>query len=417
MKTFKQDIVSSLVVFVVALPLSLGIAIASGVPPQMAIVSAILGGIIAGAFTGAPLTVTGPAAGLSALILQIVQEYGLQSLAIITVGAGLFQIFFGMIRSGKWFDRFPETIIQGMLSAIGLAIIIGQLHILAGKPIPGNPLVSAMGLLSSFSSPHSIALIIGLLSIVAIFSWTKIVPKKLSWIPGALPVVTIATLLTIGFEIPRVEVSPILSHAKVSLLAWSSFSITAITYSIILAALGVAIVASAESLLTAKAGDQLVNDPNHPKSKLNHELCTQGVTNLFAGILGGMPMTSVIVRTAANINAGAKTRWSTILHGVWITIFVVLLPSTLEMIPLTVLAAVLIVTGIKLLSVPYWKKLFREARLGFFYGFSTILLILGTDLLKGLIGALLIYFIVEKSKAFIIKLNSSKNQIEMIRSN
>lgn len=411
MKTFKQDIVSSLVVFVVALPLSLGIAIASGVPPQMAIVSAILGGIVAGAFTGAPLTVTGPAAGLSALILQIVQEYGLQSLALITVGAGLFQIFFGIIRSGKWFDRFPETIIQGMLSAIGLAIILGQLHILAGKTIPGNPLQSAMGLLATLMSPNVIALMIGLISILAMISWTKIVPQKLSWIPAALPVVIVATLITIGFEIPRVEISPILSHAKESFFAWSSFSMTAVSYSMALAALGVAVVASAESLLTAKAGDQLVNDPKHPKSKLNHELCAQGVANLFSGVLGGMPMTSVIVRTAANINAGAKTRWSTILHGVWITIFVVLLPSTLELIPLTVLAAVLIMTGIKLLSIPYWKKLFQEARLGFFYGSSTIVLILGTDLLKGLIGALLIYFIVEKTKGLINKLNPSENSI------
>ncbi len=132
MKYLKQDIVSSLVVFVVALPLSLGIAIASGVPPQMALLSAIIGGVIAGMFTGAPLTVTGPAAGLAALILQIVQEQGLQSLAAITVFCGIFQLLMGVILSGKWFDRFPEVIIQGMLSAIGLAILIGQLHILAG---------------------------------------------------------------------------------------------------------------------------------------------------------------------------------------------------------------------------------------------------------------------------------------------
>lgn len=410
MKYLKQDIVSSLVVFVVALPLSLGIAIASGVPPQMAIVSAILGGIVAGILTGAPLTVTGPAAGLSALILQIVQEYGLQSLAFITVGCGLFQVFFGLVRSGKWFDRFPETIIQGMLSAIGLAIIIGQLHILAGKGIPGNPLTSAMGLFSTFSSPNPTALLVGVLSIAGIFYWTKIAPKKLAWIPGALPIVILATLSTTTFEIPKVEISPILSHAKESFFAWSGFSVTSVSYSMILAAFGVAIVASAESLLTAKAGDQLINDPSHPKSRLNHELCAQGVTNLISGTVGGMPMTSVIVRTAANINAGAKTRMSTILHGIWIMVFVVLLPKTLEMIPLTALAAVLIVTGIKLLSIPYWKKLLHREKLNFFYGFSTIVLILGTDLLKGLIGALLIYFIAEKIKSMLKKVDSTQNQ-------
>ncbi len=395
MKYLKQDIVSSLVVFVVALPLSLGIAIASGVPPQMALLSAIVGGIVAGMFTGAPLTVTGPAAGLAALILQIVQEQGLQSLAAITLFCGIFQLLMSVMRSGKWFDRFPEVIIQGMLSAIGVAILIGQLHILAGHKIPGNPLQSLMGLGSTYSSPHMIALTAGIISILAIMGWTKWIPQKFKWIPGALPAVIVTTLIMMSFELPRVEITPLIPFVREQMGIWNfDYFSSMMSYPIILSGLGLAVVASAESLLTAKAGDQLAAASK--KANLNQELGAQGVTNLVAGLLGGMPVTSVIVRTAANINAGAKTRFSTIFHGLWIALFVIFLPQILETIPLTVLSAVLIVTGIKLLSIPYWKKQFQNHKVDFFYGASTLVLIISTDLLKGLIAGVAIYIISEK---------------------
>lgn len=388
----RRDLIASLVVFIVATPLSLGIAMASGASASAGLITAIIGGIVAGALAGAPLVVTGPAAGLTALVFQLVQEYGLQGLAVITVIAGLAQIVFGLLRTGRFFNYVPKSVLEGMLSAIGFVILLGQLHVLMGADIPKSAVQAIGGLSESLSRvmgpsvPLFMApvLICGLLAIAIQLVWPKF--KMLSWIPGALPAVIIATLVSLPWEMPRVTLAPIFSTMQDQAAQFASMAWLSNVGSYVFAALGLAFVASAETLLTARAVDTLVlaQRPDHKPAKLERELFAQGFSNMISGVVGGLPMTGVIVRSAANINSGAVTRWSTILHGVWIAAFVVLFPSIVSKVPLTALASVLIITGVRLLNIKHLVELFRKNKVDGTIWIATSVAIFATDLLKGL---------------------------------
>jgi MFS superfamily sulfate permease-like transporter len=394
-----KDWVASLVVFIIAMPLSLGIALASGASPAAGLVTAVAGGIIAGILAGAPLSVTGPAAGLTAIVFQLVQEYGLDGLAIITVICGVLQLIMGLARTGKVFTWIPTLVLEGVLSAIGVIIVLGQLHVLAGAPIPKSPILAALSLPQSYAAAIGAeglwltpVLLCGLLAIGFQLAWNKWVPTTLKWLPAALPAVVLITALSLFWDMPRVALEPFMSviesaTGKFFAGGWmSELSIYVVP------AIGLAIVASAESLLTARAIDILVSARPHFKpSNLNRELIAQGAANLTSGVIGGIPMTGVMVRSAANVNAGGETRWSTILHGLWIALFVILAPGLLAKIPLTALAAILILTGWKLINLKHFVHSFKENAVGGLIWFGTTAAVFTTDLLKGLIIGILIY--------------------------
>jgi MFS superfamily sulfate permease-like transporter len=383
----REDLIASLVVFIIAVPLSLGIALASGASPAAGLITAVIGGIMAGLLAGAPLGVTGPAAGMTALVFQLIQGYGLEGLAVITCFAGLMQIGLGLARAGKFFLLIPHAVLEGVLTAIGFIILVGQLHVLAGAPMPTSFFNGLVGLPTSLMNFGPV-FFCGLLAIgIQLFWNTKL--KKLHWIPGALPAVVIVTALSLLWEMPRVELEELLPLVRSSTARFFSLDWFAQSLTYLAPAIGVAVVASAESLLTARAVDTLVEDrPGFRPANLNRELSAQGAANLVSGAIGGLPMTAVMVRSAANVNSGAQTRWSTVLHGAWIATFVSLLPNVISKVPLTALAAVLVLTGYKLLNLPRLVHELRVERKKGILWVMTSALVLSTDLLTGLVSAL-----------------------------
>ena len=394
----KEDWISSLVVFIVAIPLSLGIALASGGSPAAGLISAVIGGIVTGALAGAPFAVTGPAAGLTAFVFQIVQQYGFSALAAITVICGGFQLIFGFAKCGRFFKMIPKAILEGVLSAIGFIIVFGQLHVLMGAPLPKSPIDSVLTLKNSTMNAFdfsggiaSIGLAFGMLALFIQIMWPRLF-RKWAWIPAALPAVLITTLASLSWDVARIEIAPLLPSIKASLFNFFSLAWLEELPAYLISGFGLAFVASAESLLTARAADTLVLNKNTGQvSHLDQELVAQGVGNACSGILGGLPITAVMARTAVNIHAGAKTRWSTILHGAWIAICVSFAPILLTRIPVPALAAVLVLVGIKLMNVRHFLQTWRQDKVGGFFWSVTALAVVSTDLLSGLIFSLGIY--------------------------
>ncbi len=400
MKTYSEDLIASLVVFIVATPLSLGIALASGASPAAGLLTAIIGGVVAGALAGAPFVVAGPAAGLTALVFQLVQTHGLQGLAVITILAGGFQLIFAALKTGKLFTYVPKAVLEGMLCAIGFTICVYQFHVMLGSVLPNSSQAAIIGLpqviSEIFLSTRFPIFICGLLALLIQIFWVKFF-KKFSWLPSALPAVVVATLLSQLWDMPRVEFSPLFSVIRESVTGLPTL-LNKVQNWVILggAALGVAFVASAETLLTARAVDTLVSHrKNFKPAALDKELFAQGVANLISGMIGGLPMTGVIVRSAVNVDAGAMSRWSTILHGVWIAVFVGFFPFILTAIPLTALASVLVLTGYRLLNLDHLRHLLRDSPQEGVLWILTSVAIFSTDLLKGLLIALIIAAIIK----------------------
>lgn len=393
------DLMASLVVFTIALPLSLGIAGASGTSPVTAVVSILAGGIITGLVSGAPLVVSGPAAGLSALTLQFGQQYGLARLPIIVACAGVFQLIFAAARLGRFMDAVPKLVIEGILSAIGLVIVIGQLHVISGHVIPGDPLTS-LGRLPQASldvfdalppagSRYFNALAIGLLSLVVILAWRRLAPPRFRLVPGALPAILVATLASWNMDVPRgILENPanysfgVLSGHLESLLSgeWKSTM-----FAVGPAAIGLALVASVESLMTAEAVFNLAQKHHIPTMmESNRELAAQGAGNIVSGLLGGLPVSGVMVRSAANIESGARTRAATILHATWIFGFILIAPGVIAKLPYPALAAVLIVTGAHLINFRHMIQAVRNNPSRAWVWPATVIAVLATDLLRGL---------------------------------
>ena len=409
----RSDFLASLVVFIIAVPLSLGIALASGTSPASGLIAAIIGGLIVGTASGVPFMVSGPAAGLTVLVFQIVQEYGLAGLALATAAAGIIQLVLGFLKLGWVFKLVPTGILNGMLSAIGFIILVGQLHILAGAAVPASPIKGVLTLPESFmqtfaSGPWAPVFWIGLFAIAVQVFWPKSWKDKIN-LPPALPAVFFGTLFSLGFQMKRVEIGSLGNSVSDTFASISSFQMDSITIGIIISALGLALVASAESLLTARAIDVLM--PDHPSSDLDRELKAQGLGNMASGFLGGLPITGVIVRSAANVQAGAETRKSAVYHGLWILLFLTLFTAILQSIPLTVLASVLIVTGIKLLNIPQLiTSLKTETQQGL-YWLITMVAIISTDLLMGLgIGMMIVALVAVYQRVAVGKTNSTGNE-------
>jgi len=393
----KQNFLSSLVIFIIAIPLSIGIAMASGTSPTSALIAAIIGGLVVGIFSGAPLLVSGPAAGLSALVFQLVQQHGLEALPIIVVSAGIFQILFSALRAGKLFEYFPMSALEGMLAAIGIIILFGQFHVMLGQSVPSNVLSSIYTFSDSFlkmikTNQYHI-LFLGIVGLMIQRFWGNIVPK-LSWIPSALPAVIFVTIISLSFTLPRVELAPFGSESLIIFKQVLAGGWISNWPGLILAGFLMSIVASAETLLTARAVDQIALEKKHLKlqANLNKELFAQGLGNSISGLLGGLPLTGVIVRSAANVHAGATNRLSTIFHGLLVLLFISFLPWTLEYIPLTVLASVLVMTGIKLLNIGKLFSTFKQSKLDGSVWVATMVAIMVFGLLQGLVLGVTVHF-------------------------
>ena len=388
--TLSRDFVASIVVFLVAMPLCMGIAVASGVPPERGLITGIIGGVVAGALAGSPLQVSGPAAGLAVIVFEMVQEHGLSALGPILILAGAVQVLAGALRLGQWFRAISPAVVHGMLAGIGVLIVLGQLHVLIDRTPLSSGIANLAAIPGAFISlsPMSLgqteaAFAVGFSTIVSILAWEKFRPRALKQLPGALVGVIVGTVMSIilPLDVKRVEVPESIVGA-LSFPAVADFSRLA-DPTIILLAIAVAFIASAETLLSAAAVDRMHGGV---RTKYNKELVAQGVGNALCGFVGGLPMTGVIVRSSANVQAGAATRLSTMLHGVWILAFVALLPALLKQIPMAALAGVLVLTGWKLVSLKHVRHLFHQ------YGLlptmvwaGTFIMVVATDLLMGVL--------------------------------
>ncbi|MCW1428626.1 SulP family inorganic anion transporter [Novosphingobium sp. JCM 18896] len=389
---FASDFTASIVVFLVAMPLCMGIAVASGVPPEMGLVTGIIGGIIVGFFAGSPLQVSGPAAGLAVIVFEFVREHGIAALGPMLVVAGAIQLVAGMLKMGGLFRSISPAVVHGMLAGIGALIVIGQFHTLFdAKPMSSGleNLAAMPGRVLGLSldvQATELALAIGLLTIVVMLGWEKLRPASMKLVPGALLGVMAATLVAfgLGLDVARVTV-PESIGAAFSVPADGFFG-PLTTPAILIAAVAVAFIASAETLLSAAAVDRMHDGV---RTDYNKELRAQGIGNFLCGVLGGLPMTGVIVRSSANVQAGAQTRLSTILHGAWILGFVALLPWLLREIPMAALGGVLVVTGWRLVSLDHVKHLLQvHGRLPAMIWAVTFVLVVATDLLTGVLVGL-----------------------------
>lgn len=358
----RQDFAASLVVFLVALPLCVGVAVASGVPAELGLITGIVGGLVTGCMRGSSLQVSGPAAGLTVLVFEAVQSFGLPALGVIVVTAGLLQLAMGALRLGRWFRAISVSVVEGMLAGIGLVLIAGQLYAAAGieAPLTGlGKLTGIPGLLADAASSTTalISLAVGVATIVLVALWNRM-PRRVRAVPGALAAVLLATLATLAFGLPVATVQVQGLFDAVQVPALSEFGGLA-TMSLLGTVAAFTLIASAESLFSAAAVDRLHDGP---RTEYDKELMAQGAGNTVSGLLGALPMTAVIVRSSANVQAGARTKASRVLHGVWLLLFAALLPSALELIPLPALAGILIHAGWKLIPLRALVTLWREHR-------------------------------------------------------
>ncbi|WP_406465834.1 SulP family inorganic anion transporter [Streptomyces sp. NBC_00111] len=358
----RQDFAASLVVFLVALPLCVGVAVASGVPAELGLITGIVGGLVTGVMRGSSLQVSGPAAGLTVLVFEAVRTFGLPALGVIVLTTGLLQLAMGALRLGRWFRAISVSVVEGMLAGIGLVLIAGQLYAAAGAEAPASgtgKMTGVPGLLAdAVSSPAALtSLTVAASTIALVVVWSRM-PKRVRAVPGALAAVALATLASLVFDLPvgTVQVKGLLDAVQVPAL--SEFGGLA-SLSLLGTVAAFTLIASAESLFSAAAVDRLHDGP---RTRYDKELMAQGTGNTVCGLLGALPMTAVIVRSSANVQAGARTRASRVLHGVWLLLFAALLPSALELIPLPALAGILIHAGWKLIPLRSLASLWREHR-------------------------------------------------------
>lgn len=414
----KSDFASGLVVFLVALPLCLGIAMASGAPLFSGIISGIIGGIVVGYLSTSHISVSGPAAGLTAIVLTAITDLGAFDIFLTAVFiAGLIQLSLGFIKAGTISNYFPSNVIEGMLAGIGVIIILKQLPHAFGydsdfegdqsfvETDGSNTLESV---LSIFNHVQLGAILITLISLAILIAWTKVsFLKKLKLIPGALVAVIIGIILNeifistgsalaIGKEhLVSLPVPTSIEEFKQIIVTPNFTGFT--NPKVWVVGITIAIVASIETLLCIEAADRM--DPQKRYTNTNTELKAQGIGNIVSSLLGGLPMTSVVVRSSANNNAGAKSKMSAIIHGVLLLISVLSIPMILNKIPLATLAAILLMVGYKLANPSTIMHFWEKGKYQFAPFIATFLAVIFTDLLKGVTLGIII------SIAFILRGN------------
>ncbi|OQX68178.1 MAG: sulfate transporter [Sorangiineae bacterium NIC37A_2] len=435
-KTLSKDFPAGSVTFLVALPLCLGIALASGAPLFSGLLAGIVGGVVVGALSGSHTSVSGPAAGLTAIVATQIATLGsFRAFLAATVIAGVFQLVLGLVRAGFIAHFFPSAVVKGLLAAIGVILILKQVpHVIGHDPDPIGDMAFEQAdrentfteVLASFFDVQYTALIIGLVSIGLLLVWDKVALLKRTKIPAPLAVVAIGVLLTkalssLGgpFELATshlVQV-PVLEDksAFFELLTTPDFSALAngATY---MAAVTLAIVASLETLLNLEAVDAL--DPKQRRSPASRELVAQGIGNMTSGLLGGLPVTSVVVRGSVNVGAGAETKMSAIIHGILLLLCVLFLPTLLNTIPLSALAAILVVTGFKLASPSLFVSMARGGKAQLLPFLATVAAIVLTDMLKGIVIGLVIsitFILYSNSRRPVRRLVEKRAGYELVR--
>lgn len=382
-----KNFLASIVIFLVALPLNLGIAYASGVDPVVGLLSGIVAGIVVGFMAGCPLQVSGPAAGLIAMVWQITQAHSLAMLGPIVLAAGVLQIALGASGLAPWFRAVAPSVIQGMLAGIGVLIFASQfLVMLALKSKPSGLTNLSMipgGLWSAFTTGAGLAsFAIGVLTIGVIVAWSWI-PKRFQVVPGSLVGVASAVLAAFIFQ-PKIAyvVLPTKGLPELSLLSWSQIGGLA-SPSVLGSVLALAFIATAQTLLTATAIDRM---HDLERTNYNKEVIAQGFGNSICGLLGLLPISGVIVRSATNVEAGATGRVSAVMHGIWVLLFLVFFAPLLGYVPLSALAAVLVYTGYRLVNIKAIKELSEFGRAEFAIYAITLVTVVTVDLLTGIIA-------------------------------
>ena len=394
--SWKEDLLASVVVFLVALPLSMGLALVAGFPFENAtavgIISGIIGGVVVGPLSGSPLQVSGAANGAAVMVAIFIKDFGFQALGLIVLLSGLIQLAAGLLRMGQVFRAVSPALIQGMLAGIGVLIFASQFHVTVDDLPPGAGKEYG-GVINLWSLPQAVwkgvtepvhrpAALIGLLTIATVTLWSLFAPKKLKLLPAPLIGVVVATAAAWHHELDMKYVP--VPEQLLDAIRWPTVAAFSRLNegAIWLAGLSQAFVASAESLLTATAADSMQRHAE--RTKYSRELAAQGVGNILCGLAGVLPITGVIVRTSANIMAGGRTRMSAFLHGVWLLLFVALLPGVLGMIPVAGLAAVLVFTGVKLAKLQFAKSLWDQDRAEAAIYVITLVGVVGLDLLTGI---------------------------------
>ncbi|HTN22306.1 MAG TPA: SulP family inorganic anion transporter [Pelobium sp.] len=397
LKNLKKDLPAGIVVFLVALPLCLGIALASGAPLFSGILAGIVGGVVVASFSGSQLSVSGPAAGLTVIVLTAITDLGSFDAFLLAIFiVGLMQIILGILKAGTIGNYFPNSVILGMLAAIGIILILKQLPHAVGydadyegdqafsQPDNENTLSAISSAISKFNVG---AVIITAVSMFILVLWPKV--KKLAIIPAPLLVVVVGVFLAQLFdgtsfslmESQLVQIPVIESIADFKSVFISPDFAQIGNPQIWTVALTIAIVASLETLLSLEAVDKL--DPIKRVSPTNRELIAQGIGNTFAGLIGALPVTAVIVRSSTNVHAGGRTKMSAIFHGIFLMVAVLLLPGLINLIPLSCLAAILLLVGYKLANISLFKKMWADGKDQFFPFLVTVLAVVFTDLLTG----------------------------------
>ncbi|MFF7812905.1 SulP family inorganic anion transporter [Streptomyces sp. NPDC007945] len=357
------DVSASIAVFLIALPLSLGIALATGAPLQAGLVAAAVGGLVAGRLGGSPLQVSGPAAGLTVVTAELIQRYGWRTTCAITVLAGLSQLALASLRVARSALAVSPAIVHGMVAGIGVTIAMAQLHIVLGGTPQSSVVANALGLPAQLADVRPSALAISGLTIAVLLGWPRL-PGRAGRLarkaPAALVAVGGATVLaaTAGLSVPRVDLPSWSSHALPGLPEGPVLGIAA-------GVLTITLVTSVQSLLSAVAVDKLVaarpdRGRGIPRSRLDRELAGQGAANMVSGALGGLPVAGVAVRSVANVSAGAVSRASTMLHGLWIVLASLFLVPAIDLIPLAALAALVMIVGIQMVSITHIRTVTRH---------------------------------------------------------
>jgi carbonic anhydrase len=375
----RHDVPASLVVFLVAVPLSLGIAVASGAPVMAGLIAAAIGGIVVGLLGGSVMQVSGPAAGLTVVVAELVTNYGWTVTCAITVAAGVVQLLLGVSRFSRAALAISPAVVHGMLAGIGITIVLSQLHVVLGGTPSSGALDNLRELPGQLGTAHGPAVVAGLAVITLMLVWPRL-RGRLARVPGPLVAVGLVTAASVvlGLDVKRVELPssfidslslPVLPHG-----GWGAFALAVLT---------VALIASVESLLCAVAIDKLHSGP---RSNLDRELLAQGTANMASGLLGGLPVTGVIVRSSANVSAGARTRASAVLHGLWVVVFSVLLVGVVELVPLAALAGLLVVVGVRLVDIAHLRSLRHHGELPIYV--VTVVGVVTRNLLEGVLAGL-----------------------------
>jgi MFS superfamily sulfate permease-like transporter len=415
---FSFDFPASVVVFLVALPLCLGIALASGAPLFSGLIAGIAGGIIVGALSGSPLSVSGPAAGLATIVFGAVQVLGFKVFLVSVVLAGIIQIIFGFIKAGSVGHFFPVSVLKGMLASIGLILILKQIPHAVGYDVDYEGDLSFFQddgqntfseLLEAWNYLTPGAIIVSVTAILILMAWSSKSLQRFKFfqmVPGPLIAVAVGALLNVLFQnyLPDLVITekhlvsvPTLSDGEsiASLFTFPDFSQIA-NVKVFTVAFTIALVASIETLLNIEACDKL--DPFRRITPLNRELKAQGLANTISGLLGGLPITSVVVRSSANIQAGARTKASAITHGVTLLLAVAFIPTLLMHIPLSALAGILIFVGFKLTTPALYKTMYHKGKDQFFPFLVTVIAVVFSNLLLGVfIGILVAIFFILKT--------------------